>query len=84
MTDEETRATPALQRIGVPFQVVVTQPASSAEESAQFQGIELQQLLRDVTAQIRCAATFDCCARIGKEDNAAEQAGAGDDGHGQA
>ena len=36
---------------GVPFQVVVTQPASSAEESAQFQGIELHQLLRTIVVR---------------------------------
>jgi Cys-tRNA(Pro) deacylase len=51
VTDEETRATQALQKIGVPFQLVVTQPASSAEESAQFQGIDLHQLLRTIVVR---------------------------------
>ena len=35
----------------MPFQLVVTQPASSAEESAQFQGIELHQLLRTIVVR---------------------------------
>ena len=50
MTDE-TRATRALQEAGVSHTVVVTQPASSAEESAQFQGIELRQLLRTIVVR---------------------------------
>jgi Cys-tRNA(Pro)/Cys-tRNA(Cys) deacylase len=35
----------------VPHRVVVTEPASSAEESAQFQGIELRQLLRTIVVR---------------------------------
>jgi hypothetical protein len=49
VTDEqppETPATVALRAAGVPHQIVQTQPANSAEESAQLQGIELRQLLR--------------------------------------
>ena len=51
MSEEETRATAAARDLGAPFQVVVTQPASSAEESAQFQGIELRQLLRTIVVR---------------------------------
>jgi Cys-tRNA(Pro) deacylase len=36
---------------GVTHWVVVTEPASSAEESAQFQGIELRQLLRTIVVR---------------------------------
>jgi len=38
----------AARASGVPFEVVRTQPARSAEESAQLQGIELHQLLRTI------------------------------------
>jgi Cys-tRNA(Pro)/Cys-tRNA(Cys) deacylase len=51
VTDQSTRATEALAGIGVPYQVVATQPASSAEESAAFQGIELHQLLRTIVVR---------------------------------
>ena len=46
--------TPALRWLSehnVPHRVVVTQPANSAEESAQFQGIELRQLLRTIVVR---------------------------------
>ena len=46
-----TRATAALDAAGVNYQLVVTQPASSAEESAQFQGIGLHQLLRTIVVR---------------------------------
>lgn len=51
MTGESTRATKALASLGVPFQVVATEPASSAEESAEFQGIKLHQLLRTIVVR---------------------------------
>lgn len=47
-------ATPALRWLvqnNVPHRVVVTQPANSAEESAQFQGIDLRQLLRTIVVR---------------------------------
>jgi Cys-tRNA(Pro) deacylase len=46
--------TPALRSLlvrGVPHRVVVTRPASSAEESAELQGIELRQLLRTIVVR---------------------------------
>jgi Cys-tRNA(Pro) deacylase len=48
---EETRATVALAQLNAPYQVVVTQPASSAAESAEFQGIGLHQLLRTIVVR---------------------------------
>ena len=52
MTDRpETPATQALDAAGVPYRLVVTQPANSAEESAQLQGIELGQLLRTIVVR---------------------------------
>jgi len=54
VADEPTASTPAidwLEANGVPHTVVVTQPASSAEESASFQGIELHQLLRTIVVR---------------------------------
>ena len=53
MTDERpvTPATEALDGTGVPYTVMVTQPANSAEESAQFQDIELRQLLRTIVVR---------------------------------
>src|SRR4051812_42857184 len=51
-TDEpDTPATRWLARHDVPHQVVETQPASSAEESAEFQGIGLHQLLRTIVVR---------------------------------
>jgi Cys-tRNA(Pro)/Cys-tRNA(Cys) deacylase len=47
----ETPATRALAESGVPYEVVVTQPANSAEESAQLQGIGLHQLLRTIVVR---------------------------------
>ena len=47
----ETPATEALRSAGVDHRVVVTQPANSAEESAQFQGIGLHQLLRTIVVR---------------------------------
>ena len=43
-----TRAIEALADSSLAFEVVRTERASSAEESADFQGIELQQLLRTI------------------------------------
>ena len=45
---EDTPAIRAVEATGVPFRVVRTERASSAEESAGFQGIELHQLLRSI------------------------------------
>jgi Cys-tRNA(Pro) deacylase len=47
----ETPATVALAAAAIPHELVVTEPASSAEESAQFQGIELRQLLRTIVVR---------------------------------
>ncbi len=51
MIQDETRATLALRAAGTPFELVVTEPASSAEESAAFQGIQLHQLLRTIVVR---------------------------------
>lgn len=45
---EGTPATRALEGSGLEFEVVRTERATSAEESARFQGIELHQLLRTI------------------------------------
>ena len=47
----DTPATRWLAEHDVPHRMVVTEPASSAEESAQFQGIELRQLLRTIVVR---------------------------------
>jgi Cys-tRNA(Pro)/Cys-tRNA(Cys) deacylase len=47
-------STPAIDAVaasGVPFEVVRTEPARSAEESAGFQGIELGDLLRTIVVR---------------------------------
>lgn len=52
--DEPAPSTPALDAIaaaGIPHQVVRTARASSAEESARFQGIETRQLLRTIVVR---------------------------------
>ncbi|HET7028957.1 MAG TPA: YbaK/EbsC family protein [Candidatus Limnocylindrales bacterium] len=52
MPDEPS--TPAIEAIaasGIPHRVVRTERASSAEESARFQGIEPQQLLRTIVVR---------------------------------
>ena len=49
--DPVTPATLALDAAGVTYQVLVTEPANSAEESARFQGIALQQLLRTIVVR---------------------------------
>jgi Cys-tRNA(Pro)/Cys-tRNA(Cys) deacylase len=52
LTDtDDTPATRWLAEHHVPHRVVVTQPASSAEESARFQGIELEQLVRTIVVR---------------------------------
>jgi Cys-tRNA(Pro) deacylase len=54
MTDQPQLSTPALEAIaaaGVPHRVVRTERASSAEESASFQGIETRQLLRTIVVR---------------------------------
>ena len=45
---EDTPAIRAVAATGVPFRVVRTERARSAEESAEFQGIDLGQLLRSI------------------------------------
>lgn len=55
MTDEQQpRDTPATRWLadhGIAHEVVVTQPASSAQESAELQNIELRQLLRTIVVR---------------------------------
>jgi Cys-tRNA(Pro)/Cys-tRNA(Cys) deacylase len=55
MTDsDEAPDTPAVRWLaahGVAHDIVETQPATSAEESAQFQGIDLHQLLRTIVVR---------------------------------
>ena len=48
---ESTPAIDSLQHSDVDFQVVRTERASSAEESAEFQGIDLEQLLRTIVVR---------------------------------
>ena len=47
----ETPAVAALRANGVAHRVVVTEPARSAEESAQLQGIELHELVRTIVVR---------------------------------
>jgi Cys-tRNA(Pro)/Cys-tRNA(Cys) deacylase len=49
--EPDTPATRWLVEHNVPHRIVVTQPANSAEESAEFQGIELRQLLRTIVVR---------------------------------
>jgi Cys-tRNA(Pro)/Cys-tRNA(Cys) deacylase len=52
--DPATPTTPAIEAVvvaGVPHRVVRTERASSAEESAAFQGIETRQLLRTIVVR---------------------------------
>ena len=49
--DDDTPAIRALEGTGLPFEVVRTERARSAEESAAFQGIELGQLLRTIVVR---------------------------------
>jgi Cys-tRNA(Pro)/Cys-tRNA(Cys) deacylase len=49
--DEDTPALQALRGSAVPHRVVVTEPARSAEESAERQGIDLDQLLRTIVVR---------------------------------
>ena len=51
MDGPTTPALDALASGGVPHRVVRTQPARSAEESAEFQGIQLDQLLRTIVVR---------------------------------
>jgi Cys-tRNA(Pro)/Cys-tRNA(Cys) deacylase len=48
---EPTRALDALERAGIPFRIVRTERAHSAEESASLQGIELGALLRTIVVR---------------------------------
>jgi Cys-tRNA(Pro) deacylase len=49
--DPSNPAIDAVAATGVPFEVVRTQPANSAEESAGFQGIALEDLLRTIVVR---------------------------------
>ncbi len=51
MTQDETPGITAARAAGAPFEVMRTQRARSAEESASLQGIELGQLLRTVVVR---------------------------------
>ena len=51
MTGPSTPAIAALEAAGVPFAVVRTERASSAEESAAFQGIPVEALLRTIVVR---------------------------------
>ena len=51
MTGPSTPAIAALEAAGVPFSVVRTERASSAEESAAFQGIPVEALLRTIVVR---------------------------------
>jgi len=46
-----TEGIPAMAGVAVPYRVVRTEPARSAEESADFQGIELGALLRTIVVR---------------------------------
>jgi len=48
---DATPAIEALERAGIPFEVVRTERAHSAEESASLQGIELGALLRTIVVR---------------------------------
>ena len=47
----ESAAIDAVRRLGIEHRVVQTRPASSAEESAELQGIELGALLRTIVVR---------------------------------
>jgi Cys-tRNA(Pro)/Cys-tRNA(Cys) deacylase len=49
--DSKTAAIEAIEAAGVPFTVVRTERAGSAEESAAFQGIPLEALLRTIVVR---------------------------------
>lgn len=51
MSADSTPALDALAASGTAHEVIETQPAGSAEESAQLQGIELGQLLRTIVVR---------------------------------
>jgi Cys-tRNA(Pro)/Cys-tRNA(Cys) deacylase len=51
VTDATTPAIAAVEAAGVPFQVVRTERASSAEESAALQGIPVEALLRTIVVR---------------------------------
>lgn len=49
--DATTPATEAVARSGLEHQVVRTEPATSAEESARFQGVAPEQLLKSIVVR---------------------------------
>lgn len=50
-TDSTTLAIDAIEATGIPYRVVRTERASSAEESAEFQGIPVEALLRTIVVR---------------------------------
>jgi Cys-tRNA(Pro)/Cys-tRNA(Cys) deacylase len=50
-TEADTPALAAARALGVEHRVVRTEPASSAEESAQMQGVPLAALLRTIVVR---------------------------------
>jgi Cys-tRNA(Pro) deacylase len=51
VTEPTTPAIDAITAAGIPHRVVRTERASSAEESARFQGVETRQLLRTIVVR---------------------------------
>lgn len=51
MPDPTTPAIDAVAAAGIPYRVVRTERAASAEEAARFQGIETRQLLRTIVVR---------------------------------
>src|SRR5437660_243784 len=51
LVDADTPALRALRGTGIGFEVVRTEPASSAEESAEWQGIPVEHLLRTIVVR---------------------------------
>src|SRR5437660_8718986 len=51
LVDADTPALRALRGTGIGFEVVRTEPASSAEESAEWQGIPVERLLRTIVVR---------------------------------
>jgi Cys-tRNA(Pro)/Cys-tRNA(Cys) deacylase len=47
----DTPATRAIARLGIPYRIVRTERAGSADESAHLQGIETRQLLRTIVVR---------------------------------
>lgn len=50
-SDTSSRAVEAVAKSGLSHEIVRTEPASSAEESARFQGVEPEQLLKSIVVR---------------------------------